>query len=159
MNLALWIISATLALLSLMKSREKTLKALRLTACKFIGILPLFLVVMAGFAVLVNLLPADVMHEYLGQESGFHGVLLSLSLGSVSVMPGFVAYPLAAALKIQDIPYYIIAGFVVALMNVGLVSFAFEKKYLGWKVALVRNLIGLVVSIVVIVIVKLIFHE
>lgn len=159
MNLALWIISALLALLSLIESREKTLKALRLTARKFLGILPLFLVVMAGFAVLVNLLPSEVMHEYLGHESGFNGVLLSLSLGSVSVMPGFVAYPLAAALKMQDIPYYIIAGFVVALMNVGIVSFAFEKKFLGWKVALVKNLIGLAVSIVVIVVVKLIFHE
>jgi hypothetical protein len=66
---------------------------------------------------------------------------------------------MGAALKMQGIPYFIIAGFVLSLMNVGIVSFPLEQKFLGTKVAIIRNLLGLFVSILVLIIIKLIFNE
>ncbi len=159
MNIALWIITAGLLIFSLTKSREKTIKALKKAFKKFTDILSLFLLVMAGFALIVTFLSPEFLQEYIGTESGINGIAISLGLGSISVMPGFAAFPLCAALKGEGIPYYIIAAFSLSLMNVGIVTFSIEKKFLGFSVALIRNLIAIIICIIAIIIVKIVFGE
>jgi hypothetical protein len=44
-------------------------------------------------------------------------------------------------------------------MNVGIVTFPIEKKFLGFSVALIRNLIALIICIIAIIIVKIVFGE
>lgn len=114
---------------------------------------------MAGFALIVTFVPTELLQKYIGVESGIKGIALSLGLGSISVMPGFVAFPLCAALKGKGISYYIIAAFSLSLMNVGIVTFPIEKKFLGLSVALLRNLIALIVCIIAVIIVKFVFGE
>jgi len=159
MNIVLWTLTFSAVIISLIKSKSKTQEVLKLAWQKFYGMLWLFLVLMAAFALAITFMPSDLLNSLIGTESGVRGAAISVSLGSVSVMPGFAAYPLMAALKSQGIPYYIIAGFALSLMNVGIVSFPLEKKFLGVKVALIRNILGLVVSILVVIAVKLIFNE
>jgi uncharacterized membrane protein YraQ (UPF0718 family) len=159
MSYALWIITALAVILSFIKDKNKSLHALKIGAKKFLNILPLFLVIMAAFAISMTFIPSEALGKIIGKESGLVGVIISLSVGSISVMPGFAAYPMGAALKMQGIPYFIIAGFVLSLMNVGIVSFPLEQKFLGTKVAIIRNLLGLFVSILVLIIIKLIFNE
>ncbi|MCK5739852.1 hypothetical protein KAH55_11745, partial [bacterium] len=74
-------------------------------------------------------------------------------------MPGFTAFPLCAALRGQGIPYYIIAAFSLSLMNVGIITFPFEKKYLGLKVTIIRNILALAVCMITVIIIKLVFGE
>jgi len=159
MNIILWITTAGLLFFSLIKNKEKTLTALKTAWKKFISILSLFLIVLAVFALVVSFIPAELLQKYIGTESGIKGIALSLGFGSLSVMPGFAAFPLCAALKGVGIPYYIIAAFSLALMNVGIVTFPIEKKFLGFSVALIRNLIALIVCIIAVVVVKIVFGE
>ena len=159
MDWGLWIATCLLLVLSFIKSKQKTKQALLLALKKFTTILPLFLVIMAIFAITITFIPNETIKEIVGSESGINGVLISLGLGSVSVMPGFVAYPLGGILYQNHIPYYIIAAFVVSLMNVGIVSFPLEKKFLGLKVALLRNLLAVVLTLLVVIIIKLLFNE
>lgn len=159
MNIFLWITTAGLLIFSLIKSTEKTKSALKIAFKKFASILSIFLLVMAGFALIVTFVPTELIQKYIGTESGIKGIVLSLGLGSVSVMPGFAAFPLCAALKGEGIPYYIIAAFSISLMNVGIVTFPFEKKFLGLSVALIRNLIALIVCIIAVIIFKIVFGE
>ena len=159
MNIFLWLTTAGLLILSLIKSKEKTISALRIALKKFTSILSIFLLVMAGFALIVTFVPTELLQKYIGIESGIKGIALSLGLGSISVMPGFAAFPLCAALKGEGISYYIIAAFSLSLMNVGIVTFPIEKKFLGLSVALLRNLIALIVCIIAVIIVKIVFGE
>jgi uncharacterized membrane protein YraQ (UPF0718 family) len=159
MNILLWITTAGLIIFSFIKNKEKTIAAFRVALKKFTSILSLFLLVMAGFALVVTFVPVELLQKYAGTESGIKGVALSLGLGSISVMPGFAAFPLCAALKGEGIPYYIIAAFSLALMNIGIVTFPIEKKFLGFSVALMRNLIAFVVCIIAVIVVKIVFGE
>jgi uncharacterized membrane protein YraQ (UPF0718 family) len=159
MNIFLWITTAVLLIFSLIKSKEKTISALSIALKKITSVLSIFLLVMAGFALIVTFVPAEILQKYIGIESGVKGVALSLGLGSVSVLPGFAAFPLCAALKGEGIPYYIIAAFSLSLMNVGIVTFPIEKKFLGMRVALIRNLIALVVCVIAVIVVKIVFGE
>jgi uncharacterized membrane protein YraQ (UPF0718 family) len=122
-------------------------------------IAPLFLYVIGLTAIIMTLLPSNVIQSLLGTESGIYGILLALGLGSVTMLPGFVAFPLAATLKAQGIAYAVLAAFTMTLMNVGVITFPLEKSYLGTKVALIRNAIGISLAIIVTVIIALVFKE
>jgi len=159
MNMFLWITTAGLLILSFIKSKEKSISALKIALKKFSSILSIFLLVMASFSLIVTFIPAEMIHKYIGIKSGVKGIALSLGLGSISVMPGFAAFPLCAALKGEGIPFYIIAAFSLSLMNVGFVTFPIEKKFLGVRVALLRNLSALIVCVIAVIIVKFVFGE
>jgi uncharacterized membrane protein YraQ (UPF0718 family) len=133
--------------------------ALKKATKMFGGIASLFLLVMAGFALLVTYMSPEFIQQYIGAESGLKGIALSLGIGSVSVMPGFAAFPLCVALKNVGIPYYIIGAFSLALMNVGIVTFPIERKFLGFSVALLRNVLAVVVCVIAVIVIKIVFGE
>ena len=157
MNIVLWIMTVVLLIISSIKNRKKTITALKIALKKFKTILSLFLLVLAGFALIIVFIPAECLQNNIGSESGIKGIIVSLGLGSISVMPGFAAFPLCAALRGEGIPYYIIAAFSLSLMNVGFVTFPVEKKFLGFSVALFRNLLALIVCIIAVIVVKIVF--
>jgi len=159
MNIVLWIFTAGFLILSFVKSKEKTISALQKGYYKLINILPLFLLVMAGFALIVTFVSPELIQKYIGVGSGVKGIATALGLGSIAVMPGFAAFPLCAALKGEGIPFYIIAAFSLSLMNVGIVTFPIEMKFLGLTVAVIRNVLALLVCIIAVIIVKIIFGE
>lgn len=159
MNMMLWIGTFVLLLISLIKSKDKTLQAMKIATKKFTHILSVFILVMIAFAIIVAYIPTEIFQHYIGTESGMKGILIALGLGSISVMPGFAAFPLCAVLKTQGIPYYILAAFSLTLMNVGIVTFPIERKYLGIRIAIIRNVMALFISIVIVLVVKIIFGE
>lgn len=143
----------------LCKNRAKTVCALKKAAERLWKITPLFLLVMVLFAFFVSAVPKSFIREAIGADSGIRGLFISLGAGSAAFMPGFVAYPLCAMLRTQDVPFYILAGFSIALMNVGVLSFPLEKKYLGWKVAVIRNVIGFIAALLTALLVGIAFGE
>lgn len=159
MNIVIWTLSGLLLFVSFIKNRDKTLKALKIAWTSFSRIALIFVLVLAGYALLITYISPELIQQTIGADSKLSGIVISLALGSLSVMPGFVAFPLCSALYTQGIPYYILAAFSVSLMNVGVVTFPMEQKYLGTKVALVRNFLGLLVSIITLIVVKLVFGE
>ncbi len=145
--------------LSFIKSRDKTILSLKKAYKKGMQILPRFVLVMAAFALIVTYISPEIMQKYIGIESGLKGIATALGVGSISIMSGFAAFPLCAALRAEGIPLYIIAAFSVSLMTVGIVTFPIEKKFLGAKVAVIRNILSFLVTIVVVVVIKIVFGE
>ena len=159
MNIILWSVTISLLLISFFKDKKKTIIALKKAWKKMLNMTALFFFVMALFSLAIAFLPPELLNSYIGKESGLKGVFIALGFGSISVMPGFVAFPLAATLKMQGVPYYILGAFTISLMTVGFVTFPLEKKFLGPKVAIVRNILSLVVTIITAIVIKIIFGE
>ena len=67
-------------------------------------------------------------------------------------MPGFVAFPLAAALLKSGAGYMQLAAFVSTLMMVGIITIPVEKKTFGMKATIARNASAFVFSLVVAVV-------
>ncbi len=159
MNYLLWILTAGLMVISFSKDKEKSILALNKAFQKGKTILPRFLLVMSGFALIVTYISPESMNKYIGVESGIKGIATALGIGSISIMSGFAAFPLCAALRAEGIPFYIIAAFSVSLMSVGIVTFPIEKKFLGTRVAVIRNALAFCVTIIVVVAMKIVFGE
>jgi len=152
-------VTGILLLLSLFADKKKTKKALFIAYKRFIIISPSFLIMLIFVSIILYLLPQEKIIMYL--DSGYHlvNVILAALVGSVSVMPGFVVFPLAGILKSSGISYMIIASFTTTLMMVGTVTFPIEVTYFGKKVALIRNIVSFVIAIIVSIIIGIYFGE
>jgi len=132
---------------SLFRSRDKTKLALKKAWKSFENILPQFLAVLLIIGMLLSVLNKDTISKLLGAESGTLGMAIAAVIGSITLIPGFVAFPLAASLLKAGAGYSQITMFVTTLMMVGVVTLPVETKYFGRKVAIQRNLFALVYAI------------
>ena len=149
MNIILYSVAASLLILSFLKDREKTKNALKKAWKAFENILPQFLVVIALVSLLLSPLDHQLILKLIGSESGWLGILLAAIVGSVTLIPGFVAFPTAAILVSGGAGYMQIGAFISTLMMVGIVTLPVEMQYFGKKLAIYRNTLGFVFSFLV----------
>ncbi|MGE4352768.1 MAG: permease [Oscillospiraceae bacterium] len=133
MTIALYAIALSALAVSFFKSREKTRLALKKAWKSVENILPQFLSVLLIIGMMLALLTPEQISKLLGSESGWYGVLIAAVIGSITLIPGFVAFPLAAALLNNGADYMQIAAFVSTLMMVGIVTLPVEITYFGRK--------------------------
>ncbi|MDP8220376.1 MAG: hypothetical protein P9X26_03455 [Candidatus Stygibacter frigidus] len=146
-------------IISFLFNRIKTLQAIKIAWKKLSSILPRFLTMISILAVISLIFPVEKMGELLNAHSNWVGLLLALGIGSIIFVPGFIAYPLAAVLLENGVPYYIIAGFTTSLMLVGFASLPVEITYFGKKTAILRNIGGLVISLIIAIAIGFIYGE
>jgi len=137
---------------SLIKSKEKTKLALKKAWKAFDNILPQFLGIILLIGIILSLLTPQQISQVIGEDSGWIGVIIAAVIGSVTLIPGFLAFPLAAALLENGAGYMQIGAFVSTLMMVGIVTMPVEFLYFGKKATFLRNGMGFVFSMMVAVV-------
>lgn len=143
----LYALAGTGLLVSFTKDKKKTKMALKKAWKSFENILPQLLTVMIiiGFALAV--LSPQTISRVIGSESGLIGMIVAALIGSITLIPGFVAFPLAAALLENGAGYMQITAFVSTLMMVGVITIPMETNVLGKKLTLTRNIAAFAFSI------------
>ena len=134
---------------SFFRDRQKTKLALIKAWKAFENILPQILTIFLVIGFALAIFPPEMIRKVLGSESGVWGVLAAAAIGSVTLMPGFVAFPLAAALLKSGAGYMQLAAFVSTLMMVGIITIPIERKTFGLRATITRNVSAFVFSFVV----------
>ena len=134
--------------LSLFKDKNKTKMALKKAWKSFENILPQFLSILVIIGIVFAVLSPETITMLLGSNSGFLGVIGASLIGAITLIPGFVAFPLAAALLNNGAGYMQITAFVASLMMVGIVTLPLEIKTFGKKAAIIRNVSAYVFSLI-----------
>ncbi len=129
-------ITIILLLISFVKDKKKTKMALKKAWKAFENILPEFLVVISLVGVMLAVLNTETITRIIGSDSGFLGVGIAAIVGAITLIPGFVAFPMAALLLQGGAGYMQIGAFVSTLMMVGIVTMPVEIKYFGRKVTI-----------------------
>jgi uncharacterized membrane protein YraQ (UPF0718 family) len=155
----LWIITALALSASAVASRRKTRAALKIAVRRFAGVLPMLAVMLILLALVTALLPDEVVVDLLGTNSGWRGIVTAAVLGSVTLMPGFLAFPLCGALLTEGASYMVLSAFTTTLMTVGILTYPLERQYLGRNVTLVRNGVALAIALIVAVATGFVFGE
>ncbi len=145
----LYALAITGLVLSFIKDRKKTKLALKKALKSFENILPQFLSILVIIGLAFAILTPETIQKLLGTSSGVWGVLAASLIGSITLIPGFVAFPLAAALLHSGAGYMQIAAFVSTLMMVGIVTIPMEMKTFGKRVTLIRNVSAYSFSLIV----------
>lgn len=149
MDSTIYIITALALGVSFYKSKDKTILALKKAWKSFENILPQFLSILLIIGFVLSILNANQISELIGQESGWKGVLIASIIGSITLIPGFIAFPLASALLNNGAGYMQIGAFISTLMMVGIVTVPLEIKFFGKKAAILRNSLAFVFSLFV----------
>lgn len=133
--------------ISFFKDKQKTKAALKKALRSFENILPQLLAVLLLIGMALSILDEALISRLLGEGSGIIGMLIAAVIGSVTLIPGFVAFPLAASLLHAGAGYGQITMFVTTLMMVGVVTLPMEIKFFGKKATLRRNSLALVYAV------------
>lgn len=148
-TVALYLVAAAATVISLVRDRKKTAKALRIASNSFFRILPDFGTVLALVGIMLTFLSPAIISAVLGRQSGLWGMLAASVVGSITLIPGFVAFPLAKSLLDYGAGVPQIAVFVSTLMMVGVVTAPLETKYFSKRVTFIRNGLSFLFSFLV----------
>jgi len=155
----LYIGTLVLFFISFVKDKPKTMKALNISFKKFCKILPAFLTMLIFISVVIYVFPEKLIVKYLGNGTKYISTFFASIIGSITVMPGFIAFPLAGILKQQGVTYMVLSAFTSTLMMVGIVTFPIEKKYFGIKITVVRNILSYIIALIAAFITGIVFGE
>ena len=138
-----------LVILSFLKDKSKTKQALMKAWKSFENILPQMLGIITSVGIIIAFLNPDRISTIIGGSSGWFGVILAAVVGSVTLIPGFVAFPTAAILLENGAGYMQLGAFISTLMMVGLMTIPMEIGYFGKKSTLLRNGFAFLFSFIV----------
>jgi uncharacterized membrane protein YraQ (UPF0718 family) len=155
----LWATTGIALIVSLVASRQKTVQALRLSLKRLMGIAPHFLIMMLLVSIVLYFVSDEMIAHYLGKENKYTAVIFASIIGSITFIPGFIAFPLAGLLLSRGVPYMVLAAFTTTLMMVGVVTYPIEKAYLGTKTTVVRNGISFLIALAVAAVMGILYGE
>lgn len=142
-------VSITALAVSFVKDKKNTRIALKKAWKSFENILPQFLAILILIGLILAIMTPEQISRIIGAESGWIGVIIASVIGSITLIPGFIAFPLAKALIENGAGYMQIAAFISTLMMVGIVTIPLEMKFFGKKTAIIRNAEAFIFSLFV----------
>ena len=155
MDIVLYSLAGILLIISFIRDRQKTVYALKRAWKAFSNLIPPLLGVMGLVGIMLAFMKPERISTLLGDQSGWIGTALAAIVGSITLIPGFIAFPTAAMLLERGAGYLQIAMFVSTLMSVGIVTLPVEISYFGKKTAYIRNALAFILSLITAVIVSI----
>lgn len=138
-----------LTLVSFLKDKEKTKKAVINGLKSLEKIMPQFLSIIIVIAIILATLKPEIISKIIGNDSGIFGVLLSSLIGSITMMPTFVAFSTGNTLLQSGAGYAQVSALITTLTMVGMLTFPLEAEYIGKKAAFYRNFLSFLFSFIV----------
>lgn len=136
-----------LYVLSFIKDKNKTKHALIKSLKSFESIMPQFLGIIFIVGILLTILSPNTISNIIGEKSGVFGVIIAACIGSITIMPTFVAFPTASLLLDSGAGYAQVTALISTLMFVGIVTYPMEAKFLGRRATIIRNGVYFIYSI------------
>ena len=131
-------IAVALVIIGYSKGEGQHVTGLKSALKMTIEILPLLVFALIVAGMIKVLLPQELMSRWVGEESGFRGILIGTVAGGI--MPGgpYVSLPLAAGLLRAGAGVGTMVAFLTAWSLWAVSRMPMELGILGWKFTLVR---------------------
>ena len=138
-----------LLLISFSKDKEKTKKAVKNGLKSWEKIMPQFLSITIVISIILAILKPEIISNLIGESSSLLGVLLSSVIGSIAIMPTFVAFSTGNTLIQSGAGYAQVSALISTLTMVGFLTYTLESEYIGKKAAFYRNFLAFLFSFIV----------
>lgn len=107
------------------------------------------IIIILLIGLLLGFIPPEHVSRFVGEQSGFGGILLVGVAGDIMHIPAILSFPLAASFLESGASITAVAAFITTLTMIGTVTLPLEIKELGKGIALLRNGISFVIAIVI----------
>lgn len=150
-TIGFWIVGGILFLVSIVKNKEKSKEAMRKSKGMMKNMIGDIIGIIFMIGLILTFIPPEMIEKLLGSGNTLLSSLAAALVGSITLIPAFVAFPLVGSFV--DAGASIVPGvaFLTTLTMVGVVTFPLEKKEFGTKFAVTRNLLsfGAAISIAI----------
>ena len=143
------IIAVGLTVVSIIKDKKKTFAAMKKSKSMMGNMLGEIIAIIFLIGLLLTLIPPETIQSALGSTNTFVSTILGAVVGSITLIPAFVAFPLVGSLVDAGASIIPAVAFLTTLTMVGVVTFPLEKKEFGTKFALTRNILSFGSAIVI----------
>lgn len=148
-TLAIWLGTLIFLVISFVKSKEKTTKALKMALNMGKGMALNILTIIFGIGLILTLLPPAEIATFVGGLPVILSTIAFALLGTITLIPAFIAFPLIGTLVGAGVSIVPVVAFLTTLTMVGIVTFPLEKKNFGVKFTLARNGFSFLFAIVI----------
>lgn len=144
------IFAGALTLIAYHKSPSTALEGLKSGGNLFLDILPAMGVAFIAAGMMMQVLPRDLLTQWLGEESGLRGLLIATVAGSFTPGGPFIQFPIVAALLKAGAGVGPVMAYVTSWSLIGVNRFfVFELPLLGFKLSVSRIIASLIFPVVI----------
>lgn len=148
-TICLWIITLTWFIGSIIKDKKKTFSSIKMSSGMMRNMIGEIIGILFLIGLILTFIPPEIIKQYLGQSNVVLSTIVSAFVGSITLIPAFVAFPLVGSLVKAGASIVPIVAFLTTLTMVGFVTFPLEKREFGMKFALVRNSLSFGFAIII----------
>lgn len=148
-TLAIWIGTLIFLGFSLAKDRIKTNQALKMALGMGKGMLASILTIIFAIGLILTILPPIKIADFLSNHSVLLATIAGALLGTITLVPAFIAFPLVGTLINAGVSVIPTVAFLTTLTMVGVVTFPLEKKEFGIKFTVIRNSLSFLFAIII----------
>lgn len=148
-TLIVWIGTLIFLGFSFVKDKVKTKQALKMAFGMGKGMLGSILSIIFAIGLILTIIPPAGIAKFLGEQSVLLATVGGALLGTITLVPAFIAFPLVGTLVGAGVSIIPAVAFLTTLTMVGVVTFPLEKKEFGVKFTAVRNIISFLFAIVI----------
>ncbi len=146
---ALWIITIIAFIISIVKDKDKTLGSMKMARGMMGNMLGEIIGILFLIGLILTFIPPETIRELASKSNTLISTVVSAFLGSITLIPAFVAFPLVGSLVDAGISIVPAVAFLTTLTMVGLVTFTLERDEFGSKFTIIRNSLSFVFAIII----------
>lgn len=148
-TMVFWGAAIVLTVVSLAKDKRKTFSAMKKSKGMMGSMMGEIVAIIFLIGLVLTFIPPETIQSVLGSANTLVSTVVAALIGSITLIPAFVAFPLVGSLVSAGASIVPAVAFLTTLTMVGLVTFPLEKKEFGTKFALVRNAMSFGFAIVI----------
>ncbi len=148
-TIVFWAITLIWFLISVVKDRKKTLGAVKMSGGMMKHVVGEIIGILFLIGLILTFIPPDAIKQYAGESNSIITTVVFAFVGCITLIPAFVAFPLAGSLVGAGASIVPVVAFLTTLTMVGVVTFPLEKKEFGTKFTIIRNSLSFVFAIVI----------
>lgn len=148
-TLSLWIITGLAFIISMIKDRHKTLNSMKMARGMMKNMIGEILGILFLIGLILTFIPPESIKQVAAKSNPLVSTITSAIIGSITLIPAFVAFPLVGSLVDAGISIVSAVAFLTTLTMVGMVTFPLEKEEFGTKFAVTRNMLSFTFAIII----------
>ncbi|SHG94118.1 permease [Tepidibacter thalassicus] len=139
--------------ISLYKNKEKTLDTIKKARGMMGSMISDIVGVLLIIGLILSIIPPEKIESLIGSGSGFIATIGAAFVGTITLIPAFVAFPLIGSLRENGAGIMTLTAFLTTLTMVGFVTFPIESRTFGKNFAIKRNVLSFIFALIIALIV------
>lgn len=148
-TIILWVVTLIWFFISLKKDKKKTLKSIKNSSGMMKSLGGQIIAILFLIGLILTFLPPETIEQYMGQSNVVLSSVVAALVGSITLIPAFVAFPLIGSLIDAGAGIVPMVSFLTTLTMVGVVTFPLEQKEFGTKFTIARNGLSFLFAILI----------